>query len=440
MGERPARHERLGHSCGLEVSGSRWFVMRVLHVISCLVKAAGHSQVCLNLAARLTGQADSHLVFTLQNRGGAPLPDPKGVVRYAEGRHFRLLNIDLPLDIERQLRSVVRAFKPDIVHLHGGWHPVLFFGAKVARREGVPVVFSPHGSLHPLATSQDRRLRKLLAWMFYQRRLVGLSSRVLAASESERGDVLKMMSSLAERRPGCRRQAACSDAHVLLVPNAIDVDEFRGEPDRRTLEHAYPACAGKSLALSLARLCPVKGLDLLIAAWRRLAAQFPDWCLMIAGPDEGGYEKELRRQVQNAGLEKQVLFLGPVYGKSKVNVMKCAEVLVLPSRGENFGLVVAEALVCGKPVIATKGVPWSELLGGAGSQDVGVGRSGWWVDVDESALAEALREAMLLTAEERLLMGENGRRLVLEKYTWDRVAEQTRDIYKEVLREGACAT
>ena len=210
------------------------------------------------------------------------------------------------------------------------------------------------------------------------------------------------------------------------------------------------------------------------------------WRLVIAGPDEQGTLKALKTQVARLGLEESVVFAGPVYGAEKERLLRAADVFVLPSRSENFGIAVAEALACGVPVVCTKGAPWEELLGycdhavvamasvktcagraGAravhemgdscgkeitlnaqvGERPSGAGllpsslrppgggenegtRCGWWVDVGVEPLAEALREAMGLTDEERRAMGENGRRLVERKYRWERVAQAMCGVYR----------
>jgi glycosyltransferase involved in cell wall biosynthesis len=276
---------------------------------------------------------------------------------------------------------------------------------------------------------------------------------------------------------------------------------------RSTLNAQRSSKSGKTV-LYLGRLHPLKGLDLLVEAWRSVRSSLVHYCdsasvaddqqtvgsgqsavgsdstharmnsrtnellLVIAGPDEQGTLRALKEQVARLGLEESVKFVGPVYGEEKWRMLRSADVFVLPSRSENFGIVVAEALACGVPVIATKGAPWSELLGnsdhsslvhycvsslvadgqqtiGSGQSAVGsdsthalmnsrtnelVSRAGWWVDVGVEPLAEALREALSLTDEERRIMGENGRRLVEAKYRWKSVAERMAVVYSGCLR------
>jgi glycosyltransferase involved in cell wall biosynthesis len=203
------------------------------------------------------------------------------------------------------------------------------------------------------------------------------------------------------------------------------------------------------------------------------------WHLLIAGPDEQGTLKRLSEQVRRLGLEGSVTFCGPLYGEERSTLMAGADLFVLPTRNENFGLVVAEALACGVPVITTKGAPWQELLGSpasskvlkcesckggetdGGQSAVAVGsqqskeahhvnfrtlelsnfrtspnRCGWWVDIGVEPLAEALREAMALTDEERHALGENGRRLVKAKYRWPMIAKAMEKVYEGCVRSS----
>ena len=146
---------------------------------------------------------------------------------------------------------------------------------------------------------------------------------------------------------------------------------------------------------------------------------------MIAGPDEGGHRWEVEAAVRQAGLESCVEFIGPVEGEAKAALYRRADVFVLPSFSENFGLVVAEALASGVPVIATKGTPWEGLV---------AHRCGWWVEIGVEPLVAALREATALSGEERRAMGERGRRFA-EQFGWPHIAEQMHAVYRWVLGE-----
>ena len=135
--------------------------------------------------------------------------------------------------------------------------------------------------------------------------------------------------------------------------------------------------------LFLSRIHPKKGLLNLVRAWHA-AAPGKEWRLVIAGPDEGGHLAELKQLVHQLGLQLQVTFPGEIANEEKWAFYAAAEICVLPSFSENFGLMVGEALVAGTPVIATTGTPWAELQAHG---------CGWWVEPTIGGLCAAIRSA-----------------------------------------------
>jgi glycosyltransferase involved in cell wall biosynthesis len=175
---------------------------------------------------------------------------------------------------------------------------------------------------------------------------------------------------------------------IVVVPNGVDSQAFNGRPAKAALDRRWPECAGKRVVLFLSRLHPIKGIDLLLLAWARVLNRplavgngyassltphptpFDNWHLLIAGPDENGYAVSVKNRCLDDKTDSRVTFCGPLYGEDKYGVMATADLFVLPTRNENFGIVVAEALACGVPVITTKGAPWQELLGSPASSKV----------------------------------------------------------------------
>ncbi|WP_062297448.1 glycosyltransferase [Nostoc piscinale] len=168
-------------------------------------------------------------------------------------------------------------------------------------------------------------------------------------------------------------------------------------------------------------------MDNLLYVWQSLANSFPDWHLIIAGADLIGYQAELQLLVERFNLRQQVTFTGMLSGQLKYSALTNADLFVLPTHSENFGIAIAESLAYGVPVVTTKGAPWQELE---------THNCGWWIEDNQQALAIALTEAMKLSAVERQKMGDRGRNLVQTKYSWNSVAKQMADFYYWILGGG----
>ena len=124
---------------------------------------------------------------------------------------------------------------------------------------------------------------------------------------------------------------------------------------------------------------------------------------------------------------KNVTFTGFLSGREQEKIMNQLNYLVLPSKSENFGMVVPEALARNIPVIASKGTPWEEL---------NTNHAGWWIDIGAEPLAKAIKQAISLTDAENQKMVQNGRKLVEEKYSMEAVAEQMLSLYTWILEGG----
>jgi glycosyltransferase involved in cell wall biosynthesis len=171
--------------------------------------------------------------------------------------------------------------------------------------------------------------------------------------------------------------------------------------------------------LSLGRIHPKKGLARLLHAWSKVEPGHPGWRLKIVGPPEVGHDNELRALAMALGLTR-VSVEGAIYGDAKTTAYEGADVFVLSTLNENFGLTVAEALAAGTPVISTKGAPWSGL------ESEGCG---WWIDQGVEPLAAALAHVMALPREALEAMGKRGREWMARDFVWDRVARDMLDVY-----------
>lgn len=300
-----------------------------------------------------------------------------------------------PLD-----QAIGRFGVADVVHDNGIWLPHNHAIAQHARAARIARVVSPQGMLAPWAM-QHKGFKKRLAWRLYQRRDLVDADAIHATSESEAADI----------------QRLGLGAPVVTIPSGV----FTGEmsPPHRS---ARRESAGQRVALFLGRLYPVKGLPLLIEAWARLRPG--GWTLVLAGPDEEGHKARLESLIRQANLEDVISFAGPVSGEAKASLLQEADLFVLPSLSESFGLVVAEALAAGVPVITTTATPWSALVAEG---------CGWIAPPTVDGIAVALGTATALDRADLRRMGEIGHAFAHREFNWSRLVERHIALYEQAL-------
>ena len=225
---------------------------------------------------------------------------------------------------------------------------------------------------------------------------------------------------------------------IIVSPNGVNVPKNFSRVER--VEHAE-----KRRVLFVSRMHPKKGVMELVEAWGKVVSggvmewrsggvkERGSWIVELVytvnGDFEREYEAKVKARVKELGLEDQFIFTGALNDDEKWQAYARADLFVLPTYSENFGIVVAEALWAGVPVITTKGTPWKEL------ENL---KCGWWIDVGVEPLAGALTAATGLSDVERSEMGERGRKLVQERYTWDAVVAALLKGYKEITDEISC--
>ena len=301
-------------------------------------------------------------------------------------------------DFTAAIAPLLRTGEATILHDNGIWSPANIAAGAAARRLALPMFITPHGMLEPWAMAWHAR-RKRIAWILYQRRLLERASGLVVTAPSEAVGV----------------RARVPRVPVAVIPNGVDCPKT--VPDRTGRD-----TAATQTVLYLSRIHPKKNLPGLIEAWSRIAARpdFAAWTLVIAGPDEQDHARELAQLIARLGIGGRVRLNGPVAEADKAAALAAADIVVLPSHSENFGIIVAEALAHGVPVIASTGTPWASLV---------TEGCGWYVDPAPAALAAALAEAMGLDPAQRRAMGVRGHALVRRDFGWDGIARQTLGFY-----------
>lgn len=238
----------------------------------------------------------------------------------------------------------------DFVVVHGLWQYTSYGAWRAMSALKRPYFVYPHGMLDPYFKRAHpfKHLKKCLYWPWAEYRVLRDAAAVCFTCEEER--------ILARQSFGIYR---CREAVVSYGTSAP-----AGAPDalREAFYKTQPSLRGKRFLLFLSRIHPKKGCDLLIEAFARLSAAQPDLTLVMAGPDEVGYQASLMRQATERGVADRIVWPGMLRGDVKWGAFQSAEAFALISHQENFGIAVAEALACGLPVLISNKVNiWREI-------------------------------------------------------------------------------
>ncbi len=286
----------------------------------------------------------------------------------------------------------VEAATTDVIHNHSIWLAPNIYPGHAAKRTGKPLILAPRGALSPAALEKSRWKKKVI-WPL-QKIAFEQASCFHATAEKEYDEIR----AFGERAP------------IAIIPNGVDLPE-------QAESRPHP----KRTLLFLGRIHQIKGLDLLLEAWRDLSHDVRNgWNLRIVGDDLEGHRAELEAMVKADGIP-DVLFPGPVFGDDKIQEYAAADLYVLPTKTENFGMTVAESLAVGTPVITTRGAPWSGLE---------TNGCGWWIERSKASLTSALTDAMTKSDAERTSMGAKGRAWVNQAFSWPGVAADMIEVYR----------
>jgi len=167
-------------------------------------------------------------------------------------------------------------------------------------------------------------------------------------------------------------------------------------------------------------------LDILLPSWKAVQNRFPSWQLQIVGPDNRGYLTQMQQLANKLGLER-ITFTGALHGIEKWQAYRDADLFILPTYSENFGMSVAEALAVGTPAIVSKGAPWNGLVKKS---------SGWWIDIGLDPLVACLEDALSRSSDELERMGSNGRNWMDAEFSWAHVGKQMLETYSWILQKN----
>jgi glycosyltransferase involved in cell wall biosynthesis len=295
----------------------------------------------------------------------------------------------------------------DIIHLHSVYRYTTLAGAGLCQRHNKPYILNPFGALDPSMIKLRSSFKKSLYIKLIESRAINGAKAIHVASQYEKENFEK----LNFKTP------------AIIIPRGINLSEYSDSVKYQYLKRKYPELSGKKIILFLGRIHQKKGFNLLAAAFKRVVNQ-NDAILVVAGWGEGGYVDKVKRLFKGYGICENVIFTNMLLGEDKLSAFFSSDIFILPSYGENFGIAALEAMACGLPVVTTDCVGLSP--------DIDEYKAGIITDCDAVEIAEALHS--LLDSEDlRKSMGENGKRLVRDRFTLDKMAGRMFDMYKTVL-------
>ena len=306
--------------------------------------------------------------------------------------------------LKQALKRSIRNF--DIVHIHGLWlHPTLA-ASRICRAAGIPYVIRPCGMLNPRSMSHHRFRKYLYHWLIESENLNSAQAiHFTTQDEKDRSD-----------RYGLSPRA-------IVIPLGLKLNDYLSLPPKGEFRKRHPHLEGKKIILYLGRINFIKGLDLLAAAFAELVRSVKGIHWVIAGPDDKGYGKKLKRWINAKRIENAVTWTGFLEGREKLTLLRDSDIFCLPSYQESFGLAALEAMAAGLPVVVSNQVSICREIESA--------QAGFVTPLNvlelRSGLNRLLQDQFL-----RDTMGRNGQKLVQEKYGWDRIAQDLTQLYERI--------
>jgi glycosyltransferase involved in cell wall biosynthesis len=379
--------------------------MKVLYVTSKFIPATewGGSVMSVAQLAQIVSHAGAHVqVVTTTARGLASLPKLQAGRRRMESftaTYFDVLGSSrfcfspgLSLWLARHLRSY------QVVHIQGLWTYPTLVAAGLCRALRIPYIISPRGALNHWAMG-EKSLKKRLYFGALERNTIRGASLIHYTTEVERKEATQY--------------AGATPA--IVVPNAVDTKRFQAIAPHA--ENRIP------VLLIAGRIHKVKGFDFLVPALAHLDRRGIEYELWIAGANEGNYLQTIKKMVVANRCVGRIRFLGNLSDQNYVDAVQRSDLLVMPSYQESFGIVAAEAMAAGKPVVVSNEVAISSLVRNTGA--------GMVVQLDPVEIADAI-EALLVSRDRRRDMGAKAAAFVEEQLNPSRVAERMIDAYYSV--------
>lgn len=319
--------------------------------------------------------------------------------------------------LRKHLRNNLRKF--DLVHITSVFLSASCLGAKYAKKSALPYIISPRGSLiADLISKKNTFIKKFYINLIEKRNLAGAAA-LHFTTELEKEEYLKLGLPLSKS---------------IVIPNGVEIYLALNNAEsnaelRRNFKKKFKIPESAKIILSLGRLNWKKGFDTLIPSFAEVLGHEPNVVLVIAGGDDENYKKEIELKIKNSKLKinSEIIFTGDLHGEEKLAAFRASDIFVMPSYSENFGISAVEAMTYGVSVIVT------DTVGIA--RDIREAKAGVIIKKDVGELAKAII-GLLRDKELRKALGERGKKLVAEKYSWPEIAHRWISEYEKILTKN----
>ena len=400
--------------------------MRILQIIpSISLVYGGPSQMVLELSGALAAQNIDVTIITTDSNGDIgqlPLDVPLNQPIKQNGyqiiyfRCYPWRRYKFSFSLLQWLNENARQF--DLAHLHAIFSPVTTLAATIARYHQLPYIIRPCGMLDPADLQKKKRLKQIYGTLLERPNLAGAAAIHFTSKEEAKISERFGLGSTGKMRvpQDLDFTGKMPVPRDLVIPLGVTAGLF----PKRLRESQVP------IILFMSRIEPKKGLDLLIPALESILGSGIEFHFILAGsnPQDADYETQIKVQIHNSSLAKYTTITGFVSGDLKVEVLTKADLFVLPSYYENFGIAVAEAMAAGVPVVISDRIHIAE--------DIQQAEAGWVGPLEVGAIANSIKSA-LLNPQERQRRGLNGKEHAKKHYNWEAIAQQTIDAYQQIL-------
>lgn len=427
--------------------------MRVLQIIpSISLVYGGPSQMVLGLSAALAAQGLEITILTTDSNGDlgqppleVPLNQPiaQNGYRILYFHCFPFRRYKFSWDLLQWLKQHICEY--DLAHIHALFSPVTTLAATIARYHQLPYIIRPCGMLDPADLHKKKRVKQIYAALLEKPNLAGAAA-IHFTSQQE--------AKISERF-GLSATDKMATPQDLIIPLGVNIRnespfpipgleaiiELEQNQGLKTqFLHSFLFSLSQvqknnlkrsqiPVILFLSRIEPKKGLNLLIAALELILAENINFHFILAGsnPQDADYEKQIKQKIAASPLAAHTTVTGFVTGQVKRSLLQNADLFVLPSYYENFGIAVAEAMAAGTPVVISDRVYiWEEVQ---------QAEAGWVGPLDIEAIASLIKTA-LLNPDERQRRGCNAQNYAKTHYSWDAIAQQTITAYQQILSQS----